>query len=114
MQFSSKGAAIKNPTYKEAEGNAYIFGWRPGADPVKNIVTYSRDNYEHIRDEENGESRGVGVVGKSLYHHMSEDEVGLYNYILAKHGEKEAQEYLDAIEEPLNYRSGTERKTDSL
>ena len=109
LQFSSKGAAIKNPTYKEAEGNAYIFGWRPGADPVKNIVTYSRDNYEHIRDEENGESRGVGVVGKSLYHHMSEDEVGLYNYILAKHGDKEAQEYLDEIEETLNYRSGTEQ-----
>lgn len=109
LQFSSKGAAIKNPTYKEAEGNAYIFGWRPGADPVGNIVTYSRDNYEHIRDEENGESRGVGAVGKSLYHYMSDDEVGLYNYILAKHGDKEAKEYLDSIEETLNYRSGTEQ-----
>ena len=109
LQFSSKGAAIKNPTYKEAEGNAYIFGWRPGADPVQNIVTYSRDNYEHIRDEENGESRGVGAVGKSLYHYMSDDEVGLYNYILAKHGDKEAKEYLDSIEETLNYRSGTEQ-----
>ncbi|PWL46830.1 MAG: hypothetical protein DBY45_01795 [Clostridiales bacterium] len=107
-ELSTKGAAIQNPSKEDADGKAYIFGWRPGAKQIGNIVTYSRDNYDKILDEEDSESRGVGVVGKSLYHYMTDDEVSIYNYLLAKNGESEAQKYLSFLEETLNYRYGTQ------
>lgn len=104
-QYSAQGAAIENPTQKEAEGYANIFGWRPGAKDVGNIVTYSRDNWESILE---GEADRQQMVGRSLYHYMTEDEVGIYNYLLAKEGEASAQEFLDFLEDPLNARYGTQ------
>lgn len=104
-QYSAQGAAIENPTQKEAEGYANIFGWRPGAKDVGNIVTYSRDNWESILE---GEADRQQMVGRSLYHYMTEDEVGIYNYLLTKEGEASAQEFLDFLEDPLNARYGTQ------
>lgn len=104
-QYSAQGAAIENPTQKEAEGYANIFGWRPGAKDVGNIVTYSRDNWESILE---GEADRQQMVGRSLYHYMTQDEVGIYNYLLAKEGEASAQEFLDFLEDPLNARYGTQ------
>ena len=103
-QYSSQGASVENPTMKEAEGAAYIFGWRPGAKDVGNIVTYSRDNWEQIAL---GEADNNRMVGRSLYHYMTDEEVSIYNYLLAKDGADKAQEYLDYLEETLNYRFGT-------
>lgn len=103
-EYSKKGASIENPSMKDAEGWATVFGNRLGAKDVGNIVTYSRDNWEDIAM---GEANNGNVVGSSLYHYMTDDEVSIYNYLLAKNGEEEAQEYLDSITETLNYRSGT-------
>ncbi len=105
-EYSKKGASIENPSMKDAEGWAYVFGNRLGAKKVGNIVTYSRDNYEDIAV---GEANNGMLVGSSLYHYMTDDEVNIYNYLLAKNGEEEAQEYLDSLTETLNYRSGTEQ-----
>ena len=102
--YSSRGAAIKNPTMAAAERGITIFGKQIGGADVGNIVTYSRDNYQQIGM---GEANGSSVVGKSLYHYMDDDEVGIYNYLLAKEGGKSAQAYLDDLEEDLNYRMGT-------
>ena len=103
-EYSKKGSSIENPSMKDAEGWATVFGNRLGAKDVGNIVTYSRDNWEDIAM---GEANNGNVVGSSLYHYMTDDEVNIYNYLLAKNGEEEAQEYLDSITETLNYRSGT-------
>lgn len=102
-QYAAQGAAIPNPSQREAEGVANLFGWRPGAQDVGNIVTYSRDNWESIAL---GEMGGSQMVGRSLYHYMTDDEVGIYNYLLAKEGKEAAQEYLDSMEETLNARFG--------
>ena len=105
-EYSAQGAAIENPTQKEAEGYANIFGWRPGSKPVGNIVTYSRDNYQNIAL---GEANNSQMIGSSLYHYMTDDEVNIYNYLLAKEGAEAAQEYLDFLEETLNYRFGSQQ-----
>ena len=102
--YSEQGAAIPNPSVAEAEGYAYIFGWRPGAKEVGNIVTYSRDNYERIAAISEG-SR-YDAVGDLRYKNMTEDEVAIYNYLLAKKGKEKAGEFLSYIEETLNAREG--------
>lgn len=116
-KFSAKGASIKNPTKKEVEGG--LFGFGNKYDEIGNIVTYSRDNWEAIQaDELNAKSSVTKsgdfmqaaltkpVVGKSLYRYMNEDEVDIYNYLLAKEGNKSAGEYLESLTEQLNQRSG--------
>ena len=100
-QYSQKGAAIENPTLKEAEGWANILGWRPGSEEVGNIVTYSRDNAAAI---------GLGglhtndMVGDFRYSLMTDQEVSIYNYYLGKYGEEKASEYLSSIDEELTKR----------
>ena len=104
-EYSQKGASIVNPSYEDAEGWANIFGWRPGAEDVGNIVTYSRDNAAAI---------GLGglysnsSVGDFRYSLMTESEVNAYNYYLGKYGEEKASEFLASIDDELTkrYESG--------
>ncbi len=103
--YSELGANIENPTYREADGYANIFGWRPGAKDINNIVTFSRDNWEKIA---NDEEERYPTIGRSIYRYMTQEEVDIYNYLLAKNGDTAAQEYLETLEEQLNYRFGTE------
>lgn len=95
--YSQLGASIKNPTLSEAEGVANIFGWRPGAKDVGNIVTYSRDNLAAI-------VMGNNMVGDARYSRMTDNEVNVYNYYLAKYGEEKAAEFLSSIDEELTKR----------
>ena len=103
-EFAKKGADIKNPTMAEAERGFQVFGWKPFAEQVGNEVTYSRENYEELGLAEMMGT--VGMEGKSLYHYMTDEEVKIYNYYLAKEGKDKADEYLYSIEESLNARQG--------
>lgn len=103
-QYSKQGASMENPALQDVEKGVTIFGWSPFSEKPNNIVTYSRDNWESIAM---GEANNSQMTGRSLYHWMTDDEVGIYNYILAKEGNDAAQKYLDSIEETLNYRFGT-------
>ncbi len=40
------------------------------------------------------------------YQYMTDDEIGIFNYYYAKDGKDAARQYLDSIQETLNYRSG--------
>jgi len=60
------------------------------------------DQYKQLTESGHGAN---GKDGKYLY--MTEDEVKTYNYLFAT-DEKKAKEYLDFIEDALNYRMGTE------
>lgn len=103
-EFAKKGADIKNPTMAEAERGFQVFGWKPFAEQVGNEVTYSRENYDELFL---AEMMGTdGMEGKSLYHYMTDEEVKIYNYYLAKEGKDKADEYLYSIEESLNARQG--------
>jgi hypothetical protein len=100
-EYSQKGASIENPTMKEAEGFANIFGWRPGSEDIKNIVTYSRENANELRM---GAVNNSKLLGDFRYSHMTDNEVGIYNYYLAKYGEDKANEYLKSIDDELDQR----------
>ena len=100
-EYSQKGASIVNPAPDDAEGPVYIFGWRPGAEEVGNIVTYSRDNIGYIAM---GELNGGNMVGDVRYQYMTESEVNAYNYYLAKFGKEKATEFLSSIDEELTDR----------
>ena len=95
-EFSEMGASIENPSLYEGEK---FFGPKIG-----NKVTYSRENLLEIKM---GEGNGTTMKGSSIYGYMTEEEVSIYNYYLAKEGEEKADEYLDSIAEELNYREAT-------
>ena len=105
LEFSKKGASIENPTFDDAQYNGVLFGLKWGNDDVGNIVTFSRDNWEAIANDMADEN--LHVVGNYLYHYMDENEVDVYNYLLAKEGKERAQQYLDSLEDQLNRRAGT-------
>ena len=113
-EYSAKGGAFENPSYDDANGGAYIFGWRPGADEVKNKVTFARDNADALlaeRTEWSGRTGGnvtTPSVVDPIYRHMTEDEVSIYNYYLAKYGVEKADEYLASLEDKLSRREADE------
>ena len=105
-KYAQKGAEIKNPSLDEAQGSLYFFGNRIGAKEVGNIVTYSR---EHETEILIGQANGSEMVGNPLYAYMTDEEVKVYNYYLAKDNEKgtnKAEKYLDLLNQELQNRSG--------
>ena len=102
-EYSSKGAAIINPSFADANGK--VFGvWQWGNEDVGNIVTFSRDNYEKIVDRSEGGK--YHSVGNMYYSQMTEDEVDLYNYLLAKGNKDEAEAFLAYLDDDLKKRFG--------
>ena len=95
-KYSRAGAAIKNPTLAEVES------W-DGAD-IGNIVTYSRDNDAMIRMAH--VNNNYNVQGNQLYINMTDDEVSIYNYLLAKYGKEKGEEYLSWLADDLSAREG--------
>lgn len=102
QKYSSQGASIKNPSYEDASKGISIAGWRPFADEIGNPVTYVRENNVAVRLEGNKLFSNVNY----LWANMTDEEVGVYNYYLAKHGKDKAKEYLESIEEELEKREG--------
>ena len=76
----------------------------------------SDDKYDFINDIDNYRliisalSAGSGEREKygnyTLYSHMNDKEVGIYNYLYAKEGKDKAEEYLSDITDTLNSRYG--------
>lgn len=104
-EYSEKGAAIKNPSKWQADGGLNIFGWMPFAKDVENKVTYTRDNYSRLIE---GSSKS-GM--NSRYNFMTEDEVSVYNYYLAKENEGlipegSSNEFLNTLMPYLDARAG--------
>ena len=78
-----------------------------------------RDSYEKDMDALNSVAAATtqssfyvapteSAYRKKGYDHLTEDEIAIYNYYYAKDGKDKAQEYLDSIQETLNYRKATE------
>ena len=108
-KYAEIGAAIENPTFKDAYGT-WIGPWQLGGDDIGNIVTFTRDNYSDIMSSTEGGK--YKTVGNPLYNYMEEDEVKLYNYLLAKEKEigdeykGKASSYLSYLEPILKERMG--------
>ena len=83
---------------------------------------YDDLTYEYINGAENGKRREIlnktisysadtnleNADKWTVYDHMTEDEIGIYNYHYAKDGKEAAQKYLDSIQESLNARKAGE------
>ena len=105
-EYSTKGAEMQNPSYKDANGWGYIFGWRPGSDEVKNKVAFARENAEILQDELTNQHKNndTPFVVDPIYRHVTDEEASVYNYYLAKYGAEKADEYLEVLEDKLNQR----------
>lgn len=85
---------------------------------------YDDLTYEYINGAENGmrdqilqkaysfnagnlSDDGETIFEKNGYDQMTEEEIGIYNYYYAKYGKQKAEQYLDSIQESLNYRKAT-------
>lgn len=86
--YASRGVSMDNPS-----PSTWI-----KEDSIANIVTYSRANANLIRGNA---AEYADVAGDSKYAQMSENEVKIYSYYLAKYGKEKAQEYLDMIDADL-------------
>ena len=109
-EYSTKGAEMQNPSYKDANGWGYLFGWRPFADEVENKVTFARDNGEALFAERHSGSGNTSTpsVVDPIYRHVTDEEADVYNYYLAKYGAEKADEYLEVLEDKLNQREAGE------
>ena len=78
-----------------------------------------RDSYESDMDALNSVASATSqssfyvapvesAYRKNGYDHLTKNEIAIYNYYYAKDGKDKAQEYLDSIQETLNYRKATE------
>ena len=108
-EYATQGGAIKNPTYKEAEGWFSIGAWRPFGEEIGNIVTFSRDNIEAIASaasQANNSAQLANILGDYRYQFMTDDDVAVYNYYLGKGDKESADKYLQSIDGRLNQEWG--------
>ena len=102
-EYAAIGAAIENPTFDDAEVDGRFLWWEWGGSDIGNIVTYSRDNADKIAI---AYGNGVSTKGNYLYRHMSNVDVKVYNYLLAKEGTEKANEFLAYLEPQLKSTEG--------
>lgn len=112
--YAAKGAAIKNPTYAEANGSDNFLGWKnPFAkgEEIQNIVTYARDNDAALQMAGAGAANSGDIAeieGIRLYNLMADDEVKVYNYYIGKGDRASADAYLESLTDTLNQRKAGE------
>ena len=103
-EYVQKGANIENPTFDEAQGFFHIGGWHWGEKDVGNIVTFSLANKDQVRLGDMASSNPDSTVGNLYYTYMTDKEVNIYNYYLAKYGNEKAETYLDSLQGQLEDR----------
>lgn len=89
------GMSIEAEEYKRNIENETQYWYGDGLNlddsKIKNKVTYGRE-YPHAN------------ANYTQYKYLSDDEVNIYNYLLAKEGNKSADEYLESMSGELNAR----------
>ena len=91
-EYARKGAATENISLRDATDARGQF--RSGSDElIGNKVTFTRDNAQS-RPWETAAHSSIKPDIEERYTYMTDDEVSIYNYLLAKEGEEKADEYL--------------------
>lgn len=106
-EYSSRGAAVENPNLDSLSVNDIDYEHPlslPEDNEIGNIVTYSR-KYSDLLNTASMSGR-YDVAGAGNYNYMTDDEVDIYNYLLAKEGKDSADRFLSDIQENLNARQG--------
>ena len=102
-KYANAGAAIKNPTMTEAESDGRFLWWEWDGADIGNIVTYSRENADMLAM---AGANNENTKGNYVYRSMEDDEVKLYNYLLAKYGEEKGAAFLSYLMDDLHRREG--------
>jgi len=100
-EYAKKGLSAKNPSVYDASKGFNIGSWMPFAEELQNPVTFLRENPMSAAGNL-GESGRVNVN----WQNMTDDEVKIYSYYLAKKGKEAASAYLESIEDDLAKRQG--------
>ena len=99
-EYSQIGANIKNPEVSE------LLDYIKNGGEIGNVVTMSRDNIANLAMSEMNGGSGAEYGLKSVYQHMEDNEVAIYNYYLGKGEKEKAAEYLESLTDELNQRWG--------
>ena len=115
--YSNLGAAVKNPSFEDATKGIGIAGWRPFADEIQNPLTFAMDNEKELfmASANGGSPKRIHNDLDFMYEGITDEEVGIYNYYLAKYGKEKATEYLESIQKDISKRMGEDisKNTDS-
>lgn len=106
-EYSSRGAAVENPNLDSLSVDEIDYEHPlslPKDNEIGNIVTYSR-KYSDLLNTASMSGR-YDVAGAGNYNYMTDDEVDIYNYLLAKEGKDSADRFISDIQENLNARQG--------
>lgn len=120
--YAQKGGSLENRDYNATRGVKFFGQDTPGE--VLNKVTFTRDNADRIGEQDgvwasirrslSGGNTSGDDAANAYYLAMTDDEVNIYNYYLAKDGEAKAQEFLDSIQESLANRVAKKTYEDRL
>lgn len=86
--------------------NVWKIGQKSGDDKY-DFINNIDDYRENVRTASQMTQQQDEYGTYTRYNYISDEEAGIYNYLYAKQGKKAAEEYLDYLEETLNYRWGT-------
>ena len=103
--FSDKSGYVS--TKNDTLGNRLLGKVYDNTYEYINNVGGMRDELERKRtiyNWDNAADDGESVWKEKGYDLLTDDEVAVYNYYYATEGKKRAEEYLDAMQESLNYR----------
>ena len=104
-QYSQQGAAMVNPTVKQAQGIISTPWGNIGGKDIANKVTYGRDNAGELQLGANTRSADAKYA---LYQNMTRDEVEVYNYLLVTDPDQ-AEAYLMKLDPELQRRESERR-----
>ncbi len=105
--FSGYTSTHNDSPWSRLTGTEYdeTYEYINNQDGIRDEITQKHRSYSR----DNPWSDGEFVLEEKGYDRLTPDEVAIYNYHYAKNGKEAAQEYLDSIQETLNW-----RKSDSM
>ena len=104
-QYAQQGAAMVNPTVKQAQGIISTPWGNIGGKDIANKVTYGRDNAGELQLGANTRSADAKYA---VYQNMTDDEVAVYNYLLTTDPNR-AEEYIMKLDPELQRRESDRR-----
>lgn len=120
-EYSQRGANIENPEPRTTWQalNTSVFDLLNGREDIANPVTFARQNQEALRDSLTtpwgtavrspfgGNQMALANNPAARYYFMTDEEVGVYNYLLAhdqEDGTNNAAQYLEDLDADLEQR----------
>ncbi len=113
-QFSRYSTTANSEEHRPIITQSGVFAGTTGYDDW--VYEYINKNPEMLMAERNsrlGETDAASAMGYDLSYlqSMTDEEIGIYNYLYAKGGKEKAEEYLDALQSDLYARQRSDSET---